>query len=193
MNQTAEFENFDDTLIQMIRHRARELAKRYRFRSSDRQDLAQELTLHVLKIWRKFGHQVKDRDAFLSKVLSRHAITLVRRYKAKKRNDQAVVSLSDLVENEGEEAELGDTLLEEVHDFRLGSKQRPGLEQQALVADVATVLAKLPPHLRDLCQRLQKQTVAEIARDTGVPPTTLHDHIQRLREIFTEAGLQNYL
>ena len=55
------------------------------------------------------------------------------------------------------------------------------------------VLERLPPELRDLCQRLATETVTEISRSTGVPRGTLYESIKRLRQIFKDAGLKDYL
>jgi len=62
-----------------------------------------------------------------------------------------------------------------------------------LVHDVAAVLAKLPPKLRDLCERLKHHSITEVAQQLGIPRTTLHDAIGRLRQHFEDAGLRDYL
>jgi RNA polymerase sigma-70 factor (ECF subfamily) len=51
----------------------------------------------------------------------------------------------------------------------------------------------LPDELRDLCERLRDDTMAEIAREMGVPRTTLYDRLSKLRDAFREAGLEDYL
>jgi RNA polymerase sigma-70 factor (ECF subfamily) len=35
--------------------------------------------------------------------------------------------------------------------------------------------------------------MAEIAREMGIPRTTLYDRLSKLREAFSEAGLTDYL
>ena len=54
-------------------------------------------------------------------------------------------------------------------------------------------MARLPPKLRELCRRLKTETVAEIARDTGVSRAVIYESITKLRAIFEEAGLRDYL
>ena len=41
--------------------------------------------------------------------------------------------------------------------------------------------------------RLHDSTMAEIAREMGIPRTTLYDRLSKLREAFSEAGLTDYL
>jgi hypothetical protein len=40
---------------------------------------------------------------------------------------------------------------------------------------------------------LKSCSLSEIARDLGVPRTTLQRKVQRLRQCFENAGLKNYL
>jgi transposase-like protein len=40
---------------------------------------------------------------------------------------------------------------------------------------------------------LKSHSIAEIARDLGVPRTTLNDTVRRLRQRFEQAGLRAYL
>ena len=56
-----------------------------------------------------------------------------------------------------------------------------------------SVLDRLPPKLRDLAERLKGDSLSQIARDTGVPRTTLYESVRRLRQIFERAGLGKYL
>ena len=59
--------------------------------------------------------------------------------------------------------------------------------------DLDRAIASLPDELRDLCERLRDDTMAEIAREMGVPRTTLYDRLSKLRDAFREAGLEDYL
>ncbi len=47
--------------------------------------------------------------------------------------------------------------------------------------------------LRELCKRLDTDTVTEISRDTGIPRGTIYESIKKLRAIFEDAGLRDYL
>jgi transcriptional regulator of acetoin/glycerol metabolism len=58
---------------------------------------------------------------------------------------------------------------------------------------VAGVLATLPDDLRDLAERLKRQSVSEVARELRVPRTTLYRNLERLRRHFADAHLRDYL
>jgi hypothetical protein len=66
-------------------------------------------------------------------------------------------------------------------------------EASCLALGLETVTKDLSVDLRDLCERLKFQSVGEIARETGVPRTTLNYAISQLRERFQKAGLNGYL
>jgi RNA polymerase sigma-70 factor (ECF subfamily) len=59
--------------------------------------------------------------------------------------------------------------------------------------DLGQAIASLPEELRDLCLRLHDSTMAEVAREMGIPRTTLYDRLSKLRDAFREAGLEDYL
>ena len=62
-----------------------------------------------------------------------------------------------------------------------------------LVLDTAEVIAGLTPELRELAERLKADSVSQVARDLGVPRTTLNGRIQELRRRFERARLRDYL
>ena len=47
--------------------------------------------------------------------------------------------------------------------------------------DIAEVVARLPDDLRDLCQRLQRDSISQVARDLGVPRSTLYASVYEHR------------
>ncbi|MCX7428988.1 MAG: hypothetical protein NTW96_25600 [Planctomycetia bacterium] len=55
------------------------------------------------------------------------------------------------------------------------------------------MMVTLPDRLRDLAERLKSQTISKIARDIGVPRTTLNESVRRLRQRFENGGLKDYL
>jgi len=51
----------------------------------------------------------------------------------------------------------------------------------------------VPPEPRSLVLARQTKSVAEIARERGVPRTSLYSDIRRLKAVFEDAGLDQYL
>jgi hypothetical protein len=58
---------------------------------------------------------------------------------------------------------------------------------------LANVLEKLTPEQLDLVERLKSKPLGAIAAELGVPRTTLSSRLAVIREVFREAGLQEYL
>lgn len=187
-------ELFDDRALKLIRERVKRLIGRHGFTASDRDDLEQDMALHLLECLRRQQQPIDAPEGFFRKVIADYAVTLVRRRKAEKRDHHRLSSLHDKVlDEDGEYVERARVIPEDHVQTRLHTASRSRLDEVELVDDVAAVLAKLPPDLRDLCERLKHHSITEVARQLGVPRTTLHDAIRRLRQHFEEAGLRDYL
>lgn len=180
--------------LKFIRHKARQLARRPGFTKSDGDDVAQELILQLVRALPRFDPKRGTLEAFVKTVVERYAATLVQHCQAECRDPEKHDSLNQLTTDEsGHLRDLGDTLPEEARRHRLAITARPTDEQRDLVIDVAGVLDRLPTDLRDLAEHLRNKSISEIARETGIPRTTLNDARRRLREFFVEAGLDGYL
>ena len=77
----------------------------------------------------------------------------------------------------------------------MGHQGRETIEQRQndIRFDVDRVIAALPEDLQELCEKLQSSNMAEIAREMGVPRSTLYGKLTKLRDAFREAGLEEYL
>ena len=84
---------------------------------------------------------------------------------------------------------LGEMLSERAHDIRLGRHHSPAQEQVELRLDVQEALERLPEDLRPIAERLQHHSIAEVARELGMPRTTLYELIARIRRRFQRLGL----
>jgi RNA polymerase sigma-70 factor, ECF subfamily len=173
----------------LIRRKARRLARRPGFRPQDCQDLEQELVTRLLG---RLGTFDPGREALVTTIVKRCAANILRDRLAAKRDDRGTTSLHDPAGGDTPE-DLASTLGPDEHAARLGRTPRTDEETVQLALDVAEVVARLPPDLRDLAERLMTQSVSQIAHDSGTPRTTLNDRVSRLRQRFEQAGLRGYL
>jgi TolA-binding protein len=105
-----------------------------------------------------------------------------------------VAQLEELSRARGQEEILKmETLDQEDYLRRTGKLSRPMSELRNLSIDLRSAVQTLPPELRELCKRLQTESVTEISRDTGIPRGTIYESIKKLRAIFEDAGLKDYL
>ena len=164
------------------KRKAKQLTGFFGFNKSDRADIVQDLLLDLVRRWPKFDPARGEPEVFIRRVLWARVATLIREKRAQKR------------QFEYEAEPISEEVEEEVSvNFRTGLPLRIDQEYSDLASDVATVLAKLLPEDRDLCMRLQSQSLSEIASELGVPRSTLADRLQSLRSCFEDAGLQHYL
>lgn len=160
----------------------------------DREDIEQELHLKLLKYLASYDPQKGRRQAFATAIVKRQAANLLRAKRAMKRDHRGVRSLSMELANEEEgPVELADTISQRHSGARLGRATREEHELAALAMDIRDVIASLPHELADLAARLKTDSLSQIARDLGIPRTTLADRVRKLRRCFEQAGLRDYL
>ncbi len=179
----------------LIRRKARELITRFGFSPADREDIEQDLRLLLLRRFDKFDPSVAHYNVFVTTVLERFTATIIEHREAESRApERSGGSLSRLIDDgDGNQIEKGSTLTEDQHALRTGVKFRSDQQLQALAADVADLLTELPPEVIDICQRLKRSTVSGVARELGIPQTSLRRLLRRLRPHFDEQEMRDYL
>ncbi len=178
----------------IIRRKVKQLIGRAGFTRQDREDLEQDLILRVLQSLPSFDPDQAHRNVFTTIVIERHVANILRDNQAEKRDRRRVSSLHVMINiGDGETTELAQTISQSELHARRGHCPRSHEELAQLAQDLADVAARLPDKLRELAERLKTQTVSEIARDMGVPRTTLNESVRRLRRRFESAGLKDYL
>ena len=190
-----QYDGIDGYAVGLIKYKARQLIRQVGFTTSDRDDLEQELILDLLRRRPKYNPKRAQFNTFIARVVEHRVASLIEAQKAGIRDyRRCPFSLNDRFEDaEGRSVERMETIDQEDYLLRTGAQSRPSDELSALALDVAAVLEALPPELRELCRRLKAESVTEISRDTGVPRGTIYESIKKLREIFEDAGLKDYL
>ncbi len=79
------------------------------------------------------------------------------------------------------------------YNARRGCDPRSELELAQLVRDVADVMATLTDEQRVFAEDLASRSKADIARDMGIPRTTLSSRVRPALRRFEDAGLKDYL
>ena len=59
--------------------------------------------------------------------------------------------------------------------------------------DLDELLQSLPEDLREMCDRLKNDSISQVARELGIPRSTLRDRVCKIRRRFEQSELQKYL
>ena len=169
----------DREILQKIRRKARQLVGKAGFRSSDCEDIEQELALRLLEGMRNFKPERGQSGPFVSTILCRAANSLLRAQNARKR--QNIYRHRPLV-NEGDDSTMGD----------IASTVQPSHEARVdLAHDVAKIVDRLPQRMRELAESLKHETIGEIARRDDVSRSAIYGRIARLRKAYLVAQTKN--
>lgn len=195
MGYENRYQGIDDYAVQLIKYKARQLVGRVGFTESDREDLEQEMVLDLLRRLPKFDPKRAGRNTFIARIVEHKVATIIEAQKAGMRDYRLCsCSLNDRLEDEeGRSIERMETIDQEDYLRRTGKLSRPMSELRNLSIDLRSAVQTLPPELRELCKRLQTESVTEISRDTGILRGTIYESIKKLRAIFEDAGLKDYL
>jgi len=189
------YDGFDEYAVRLIRHKARQLVGKYGFDQSDLEDLEQDLMLDLLRRLAKFSPARAKRNTFIAIVLEHRVATIIESRKSAMRDYRLCrCSLNDPLEDEdGHIIERTETIDQEDYMLRTGRLSRSAAELRDLSLDVRKAMEQLPLELRRLCQLLTTYTVTRISYETGISRGTIYDLIKKIRAIFKDAGLQDYL
>lgn len=159
--------------------------------AQDLDDLRQEVYRHLLQQLPAFDPERGNGRTFVVMVVDRFVANLARNQQTRKRRPHASLDVRVATADVPMPwAELFTTI-----DARKHRKVDPRDEHDLaqLVADVAAALAKLPPDLRDLAERLTTQNVATVAQETGADRSTVASNVRRLRQMLEKTHLRDYL
>jgi RNA polymerase sigma-70 factor, ECF subfamily len=185
---------FSPALAAIVRQKARQVVRRPGFTSGEFEDIAQTLSAKLVQGFSKFDEQRGTVEALAQVAANRCVASLIRERNAAKRGLGSTVSLQATIKlDDGECGELAAT----IGKRELVARTSTGVlnEQFALEMklDVSAVLAQLPHADRQLMHRLKWKSVAQVARDLGIPPTTIHSRLSKYRQQFEDDGLKEYL
>lgn len=175
----------------LIRYRAWKLAGTGGFSCSDRPDLEQELRIALIERIDKFDPQRGHWNVFVCTIIERAIASMfTRRRVAERMQAVETESLSSLVAADDQvETMLGQLVTAEQQARVSDRAVRHHVDEVDTVADVETVIASLPPHLREVARRLMTTSPTALARELKVPRRTLRDWIAEIREAFAQAGV----
>jgi len=184
-------EDFEKWEIAVAKNVVSSFLKSNSIREYNFNDLLQECLLHW---YQKRGKYRSDRKAtrqtFMGHILRRRLLEILREQEADKRRVNQVaeplIVTFDEGESDGDTYDLSDRKQEE--EFQL-SQRNFGLKK-----DVGDAMSKLSSSERKVCHLIMEgYPMTYISKILHKPRTTLYDEIERIRRIFLDEGLKEYL
>ncbi len=157
-------------------------------------DLLQECLTHWIEVRRKLEADPGGPPiAYMARVVRNKLTDLLREHGATKRGaDLDTVSLDAAVSDADDVPTLADVLEGTTSD---GVSDADATSRNDARIDIAKALQQLTPRQRRLCALLGEEglSIKEAAARLRIPRGTLYEEIKRIRKVFAEHGLGDYL
>jgi len=165
---------FTDADAEIVKHKVRKLIGRYGFSASDEPDLQQELAMHVSTRMARHDPARGARSTFVDRIVrNKIANILEHRIAAKRGGRKRPLSLDAVPEG----------LLLDGHT---------DADVVDLGLDVRNAVASLPPDLRQVAIRLEKNSPSEVARMLGLTRGQMRQRMEAIRHHMEGAGLSTH-
>lgn len=175
-------------LVGEFRRRSRSLAR------EEFDDLVQECLAHWIVVRRKLAPDPgAPPTAYMAQVIRNKLTDLIREQAAEKRaGEQEALSLDAALDGSDDGLTLADLLAD---DESVQRDVAGAVDRQHARIDIGRALAGLTPIQRQLCLMLGEEglTVKEAAERLRIPRGTLYEEIKRIRRVFADQGLGDYL
>jgi DNA-directed RNA polymerase specialized sigma24 family protein len=174
----------DKPTLRTVRHWARQAKRRLYQSPIEREDIEQDLILHLLTWLGRFDAERANGGTFIQRIVRNKAATIVRDGLRKKRVAAGCVSIERLFRLEEAESEAeADTALSDAPGFPVWE------ERHHRAAEVEMAVAQLPERLQALCRLLGTASHGEVRGRLGLSKYRFYKLLGELRICFAEAGL----
>lgn len=175
-------------LTALIECKARQLVGKAGYTQDDIKDLEQELIQDLLERLPKFDPAKAALNTFADRVVGHKIKSLIRDRQAGMRDwRREAYSLDAEIETEEGSTARHEFVSQDEVDLRTGRYDRTENERTQRRIDVDAVLEGLPIELRQVAEMLMTRSVAEVARELGIPRGTFRDrYLEKLREALEE-------
>lgn len=177
---------FGTETSQLIRTKAWRLCRHRGFTASDRDDIEQELALHLWRQSPRYDPAIGAWLTWASFVLDKRCVSIVRHRTAARRSPaREECSLDELVRD-------GDGRLVARHEIIVEAPSVP-LRLRALRQDAESALDLLGDVERHLAIGLGTGTVNAVTNELGLSRRAAARSLDAIREVFEDAGLRDHL
>lgn len=172
--------------LRLIKFKVRRICRRRGFSRSDEEVIEHDLRAHLELRMARYDPSRGEVTTFIDRVVERWIISYLRHRFADKRDPRREeCSLNEpVLDADGREVDRHETTPEAA-----STRQR----LQELERDMAQVLAQLPDDLRAIALALAFGTQNSVGAELDISRRAMPKAVDQLREIFRDAGLDQYL
>ena len=194
MGQNKETADYDYA-ARLIEFKVRSLIGEFGFSEDDREDLQQDLMVHLLERLPQYDPTRAAVRTFMDRILENKIRSIIEHRRYKKRDCCIqLTSLSQTISgNDGDLMSIEDSISHDDCMLLNGRIVRTASELCDLRIAVETALSLLPGNLRSLCERLKTQSIAEITAETGEDRNRINYKIRRIRRLLAKTNLKEYV
>jgi RNA polymerase sigma factor (sigma-70 family) len=175
-------------LVGEFRRRSRRLER------EEFDDLLQECLMHWIEVRGKLAPKPDGPPvAYMARVVRNKLTDMLREQGASKRGAEFITVSLDATVNDSDEgptfADLLDAAVSSVAD------EAHAIDRNDVRIDIARAMDRLTPRQHRLCSLLVEEgiSIKEAAARLRVPRGTLYEEIKRIRKVFADHGLGDYL
>ncbi len=185
---------FDEYELTLIKIKSAKLIGKVGFLPDELEDIRQEIILDLLERLPNYDPAKSARHTFINDIVDNRIADMIEERKAAKRDYHfAPTSLDAATVNENGTRNIDfESATEKTLPWNRGIQMLSDFELFELRDDIIRVLEKLPPNLLDICILLMQDNICTVAAETGIPKSTLIDHLKKIRNHFENSGLKNY-
>ena len=187
MKVTCDFPEFSELELRIVRRIAGQMVRSRCFTSNDREDLEQELLVHL---WNRRDEYTPDHasqcgyETYIRKILNKKRTDLIRNKLFQLRQAGYEPADSD------DDSSVSQRNLSPRAASFLPRREFNVEENVVLKEEIQRILCRLGKRKRQICVLLSEgHRPLDIAKELNISPTTVYTHIEQLREIFENEGL----
>ena len=154
----------------LIKHKVRQMVRRRQIGRSDEEDVQQEVFKRLLERLPALYARQDELERDVKRILRQSVCNQLRRRYASKRDPSNVTSID-----------------------RVGEPAHVNCEFRDFCSDLDDALNELTDQQRQLCELLLTEGISAAARKLDKPRSTVQNHVARVRQIFEDRGLREYL
>ncbi|MEN6358245.1 MAG: hypothetical protein ABFD83_14325 [Armatimonadota bacterium] len=194
MGNTNAFEGLDGYSVHLIRYKAQRLIGYLGLTESDREDIEQDLAIHLRQNLPKHDASRGSLKTFINCVLDNRVKAIIKSRSCSTLDVRMHAYSIDAAAESArfDEFTMADILDTDDYQIMLGNVNRTLIEMVELRIDVRRAVSSLPEDLQKVCKLLSYTTVTAAARELGIKRSKLYEMMRRLRDILSAAGIKNY-